>query len=168
LATEDNGARIPEVAPDAGEKFLERLLARTQQGVRMARLRRADAWGGRFRQHVAFENRDLLEIGSNGFRRCQTSHSRANDDGSLRYDGGHFYDLRACEFGHADSQSSLNRRIVIGGAAVTEITHRTGGANAVWRAQTCPRAGPLARQATAAPISFRAAAAFMGWPKAAP
>ncbi len=50
----------------------------------MPRLRRARARRGRVRQRVAVEHDDPFEMGRDGFRRGETSHPRADNDGLLQ------------------------------------------------------------------------------------
>ncbi len=57
---------------------------RRKESMRMPRLRCAGARRGLVRQRVAVEHDDLFEMGRDGFRRRETSHPRADNDGLLQ------------------------------------------------------------------------------------
>jgi hypothetical protein len=74
------GAGRNEIELDAGKQMLERAAAACKKQMRMSRLRRPWARRGPVRQCVAVEHNDLFEMGRDGFRRGEASHSGANDD----------------------------------------------------------------------------------------
>ena len=79
-----NGAGLYEIELDAWKQMLERAAAACKEPMRMPRLRRAGAWRGLVRQCIAVEHDDLLEMGRDGFRRGEASHSGADNDGLLQ------------------------------------------------------------------------------------
>ena len=76
-----NGAGLDEIELDAWKQMLERAAATCKEPMRMPRLRRPWARRGLVRQCVAVEHNDLFEMGRDGFRRGEASHSGANNDG---------------------------------------------------------------------------------------
>jgi hypothetical protein len=79
-----NGAGLDEVELDAGKQRLERTAAAREETMRVPRLRRPWARRGPVRQCVAVEHNDLFEMGRDGFRRGEASHSGADNDGLLQ------------------------------------------------------------------------------------
>jgi hypothetical protein len=76
-----NRAGRDKIEFDARKQMLERAAAAREEIVCMSRLRSSWARGGPFRQRIAVEHDDLLEMGRNGLRRGEASHSGANNDG---------------------------------------------------------------------------------------
>jgi hypothetical protein len=79
-----NGAGPDKIELDAWKQRLERTAAAREEIMRMSRLRRPWARRGPVRQRIAVEHNDLLEMGRNGLRRGESSHSGADNDGLLQ------------------------------------------------------------------------------------
>jgi hypothetical protein len=79
-----NRAGADKIELDARKQMFERAEAAREEIVRKSRLRSSWARGGPVRQCVAVEHNDLFEMGRDGFRRGEASHSGADNDGLLQ------------------------------------------------------------------------------------
>ena len=132
-----NGAGRNEIELNAGKQTVERAMSAGKEPMRMPRLRRAGARRRCVGQGVAVEHNDLLEMGRDGFRRGETSHPRADDDGLLQNRIGHVLVSRwtRCRPGQSPADRTVStvserryRRISSIGYRVTSVTsHRQSG-----------------------------------------
>jgi hypothetical protein len=65
------------------KQLAERALAAGQQSMNVPRLGYAGSVRGVRRQRVPFQHDDMLEMMDESARRCQTTHTRADNDGLL-------------------------------------------------------------------------------------